>query len=155
MLGWQAALYFCERRGGAIIIAGVSVDGSGSIVTFTTPVHDLSSVWMMGERPPAEPEGTGCQFIVVGRVAPTSPWQLCSAGIQQGRADAVFMAAEGGGVSASYARDLEDPGTFDVAGTTVYFTLSRLEDVNGTQEYRTWAVTIDSSGVGLARVGFC
>ena len=139
----------------AVVIAGISVNGSGSILTFTTPFHDLSSVWMMGMFPPAEPEGTGCLFVVVGCVSPTSDWQLCSAGIQEGRSDAEFMAAEGGRVSASYTRDLEDPGTLNVAGPAAYFTLSRLEEVNGTQEYRTWAVTIDAPAPGPARVGFC
>ena len=110
---------------------------------------------MVGMLPPGEPEGTGCQFIVVGRVSSSSDWQLCSASLTEGRPDAVVMAAEGGRVSAAYARDLEGPGTFDVAGSTAYFSLSRLEDVNGTQEYRTWAVAIDFSAPGPARVGFC
>lgn len=138
-----------------VVLAGVSVNGSGSIVTFTTPFPELSSVWMMGMFPPAEPEGTGCTFVVVGRVSPTSDWQLATAGIQQGRTDTELMAAEGGNVDGTYQRDLEGPGTYNVDGTAAYLTLSRLEEVNGSQEYRTWAVTLDGSHNGPIRVGFC
>ena len=54
----------------AVVLAGISVNGSGSILTFTTPFLELSNVFMMGMYPPLSQRGRAVSSLSWGASRP-------------------------------------------------------------------------------------